>query len=353
MTTVDALVQVVASHGLGPVPTAPLEISPELLPAVLARVDAERLVGLLDQALADGALVADDDSAQAVGEAAVRAHAWSLLVERHHLEVHRTLDAAGIEHRFLKGPTVAHRFYDHPGLRPFRDVDVLVHSEDLDRSAAVLQTHGHQRPIPQLIPGFDRRYGKSVDVRTADGVEVDIHRTLASGPFGVASLDPLWARPAATVIVGGDGLPALDPTAAFVHACVHAVTGARTVTSSLRDVAAAAPADAEASDLEALAASIGVTACVAEACARTANALDPAPDAVHAMATWPIPGRQRAWIDLYDERPGYRRIAWATVGAMPGPARKARYLVALVRGQRAHRHARPARSGARRTHLMD
>jgi hypothetical protein len=339
MTTVEAVVQVVASHGLGPLPTTALEIRPELLPAVLARVDAERLIGLFDQALADGALVADDDTAQAVGEAAVRAHAWSLLVERHHLEVHRVLDAAGIEHRFLKGPTVAHRFYEHPGLRPFRDVDVLVHSADLDRAAEVLRADGHERPIPQLVPGFDHRYGKSVDLRTGSGIEVDIHRTLAPGPFGVASLDPLWARPAVTVTVGGARLPALDATAAFVHACVHAVTGARTVTSSLRDVAATAPAEAEVSDLDALAASLGATACVAAACARTAKALHHVPDAVCAMATWPIPARQRAWLDLYDERPGYRRMAWATLGAMPGLARKARYLVVLARAQRAHRRA--------------
>ncbi len=190
-------------------------------------------------------------------------------------------------------------------------------------------------------------------LRTDDAIEVDIHRTLASGPFGVASLDPLWARPAATVVVGDTALPALDPIAAFVHACIHAVTGARTVTSTLRDVAAAAPTDAEVPDAEAFATAIGALACVAEACHRAVVALVHAPGAVPALAMHPIPARQRAWLDLYDERPGYRRMAWATVGAMPGPSRKARYLVALARAQRAHRRPRPNLNGAPTAHLMD
>ena len=261
------------------------------------------------------------------------------------------LDAAGIEHRFLKGPCTAHRFYGHPGLRPFRDVDVLVHDADLDRAAEVLRADGHERPIPQLIPGFDHQYGKSVDLRTDAGIEVDVHRTLAPGPFGVASLDPLWARPVTTVRIGTTDLPALDPLAAFVHACIHAVTGARTVTTTLRDVAGAAPSRAEEDEVAVLAAGLGVTACVAEACIRAAAALDHAPDAVHTLATWPIPARQRAWLDLYVQRPGYRRMAWATVGALPGPHRKARYLVALARAQRAHRRA--GANGAAASHLMD
>jgi len=336
MTSARDVLRVAASHGLGALPAEPLTLSADLLSAVLGGAEAERLVGLLDQALADGALRSDDDTAQAVGEASVRAQAWSLLVERHHLVVHQILEAADIEHRFLKGPTAAHRFYDHPGLRPFRDVDVLVRGSVLDAAAALLEAHDHRRPSPQLVAGFERRFAKSVTLRSNAGIEVDIHRTLASGPFGVASPDPLWARPAVLVNVGSAGLPALDPIAAFVHACIHAVTGTRTVTSTLRDITGAAPPAANVAETQALAAALGATACVAEACTRAIGALDLAPLTVHDLAGGPIPPRQRAWLDLYLQRPGYRQMAWATVGAVPGLGPKARYLSALARAQRAH-----------------
>jgi hypothetical protein len=274
-----------------------------------------------------------DDAVAAIGDAAVAAAAGCLLVERHALAVHRLLDDAGVDHRFLKGFTAAHRFGGDPAWRTFVDVDVLVPGHRLDEVVAALESAGHRRLQPEWRPGFAARYGKSVTLRSDDGIEVDLHRVLASGPFGlVAGPGPLWAAPPAVVEVGGERLPCLDAAAAFVHACVHAVTGQRPTLSTLRDVArirTAAPPGAVA-DLER---ALGVEACVTSAAALAVERLSlPGDTGLRALGGRPVGRRQRRWLALYapaDHR--FRRLALAGATAVPGVRGKLAYAWALAR----------------------
>lgn len=339
-----ALLSFVAAHGLPGQRSAPPPITGDMVDAVLSAAAEQRLIGLLDQAVADGAVDADAQAAERIGEEAVRVQAWSLLVERHHLAVHECLAEAGIATRFLKGPAIGHRFYAHPGLRTFADVDVLVPGAELDRAVAVLLDHGHRRDIPELTPRFDATYGKSVTLTSDRGIEVDLHRILASGPYGlVRPPDALWARSAAVVRLADTDLPVLDAAAALVHAGVHAVTGVATRLGSLRDVAELARvAESDPTlmaDARALAADLGVTACVAEGAMRAARRLDIANHALDEMATWPTTARDRRWLGLYAHRTTYARLAGAAIPAIPGILPKIRYATTLVRARRAHRHA--------------
>lgn len=58
---------------------------------------------------------------------------------------HRALDRAGIDHVFLKGAYLAQFAYPEPGLRPLRDIDVLVPKPQALEAYAALQAAGFAR----------------------------------------------------------------------------------------------------------------------------------------------------------------------------------------------------------------
>jgi hypothetical protein len=72
----------------------------------------------------------------------------------------------------------------------------------------------------------------------ADGIQVDLHRTLAAGPFGLTVEPETLFAGAEPVRLGTHELLALDPECRFLHACFHAVLGDFPPRlTSLRDVA--------------------------------------------------------------------------------------------------------------------
>ncbi|MEQ1787830.1 MAG: nucleotidyltransferase family protein [Acidimicrobiales bacterium] len=353
MTTLDVL-RTVAGHGLpGDRPVVDLA-SPEV-GSLLVEASAHKLVGLLDQAVADGAVRCDDADAQQIGERAVEVAAWSVRLERHLLAVHDLLDDASIPHRFVKGATVAHRFYDHPGLRMSVDVDLLVETHQLEPTVERLEAADHVRQQRDPYPGFSRRYAKSVTARSRQGVEVDVHRVIPDGPFGLrAGPEVLWRRPVAHVVIGGRAMPTLDPAAAFVQACVNAVASFDMVSlASLRDVAQIGPAIGD--DLTAvqeLARAMAVEACVAEAVMRASTELQWTPSpAITEIAGWPISPREREWLDAYRARPSDLRRTLLGLRAVPTAAGKASYLVsvaALALGRPSRRRAQWIQPSRRR-----
>jgi hypothetical protein len=151
---------------------------------------------------------------------------WCLRIERRLLEVDGWFRAAGgIEYLVLKGPAVAHLDEVDPSLRAFVDVDLLVAARHMDRALEVLAENGVQRRLPRRRAGFDRRFGKGVGCRSADGVEVDVHRTLTTGALGLRiPLDELFEAPEPFEVGGVDlRAPALPHRA--LHAAYHAVVG--------------------------------------------------------------------------------------------------------------------------------
>ena len=208
----------------------------------------------------------------------------------------------------------------------------------------------------ELFPS--RRYAKSVSMRSEDGLEVDVHRVIPDGPFGLRA-DPavVWTRPAGTLEVGGHVVPTLDVPSAFVQACVNAVASYDMVSlASLRDVVqvgAALGDDVPAA--RSLAEAMGVRACLTDAVTRARTELrwDPAP-ALAPIAAWPVSTIERQWLDSYRIRPSDARRTILGLRAVPGVGGKVAYLasvVALSTGRPARRRARaghPARGPARR-----
>ena len=206
--------------------------------ALFDRAVDERAVSLLACAVAEGLICATPAQAEQLGighEAAMRSCVW---LERWTLEVVQLFADAAIEVRLLKGPAVAHLDYPDPAWRAFGDIDVLVPSAQYDDAIRLLLAVGGRRRSQEVRPGFDRRFGKGACVTLLNGVQVDVHRTLASGPFGLTvDLGELFRR-SEVVTLADRPVPVLSRELRLVHACYHAALGDTTPrVVALRDVA--------------------------------------------------------------------------------------------------------------------
>jgi hypothetical protein len=93
-------------------------------------------------------------------------------------EIVRTLDSGGITLLLVKGIALCHLAYSEPGLRPMRDVDLLVGGGDTTRTAAALADLGYVAEDRDDIP--DDYYHLVPMTRVVDGLTVtlEVHRNL-------------------------------------------------------------------------------------------------------------------------------------------------------------------------------
>lgn len=134
------------------------------------------------------------------------------------------LSGAGIEHLVLKGVPMALLEYRDAGLRPMRDVDVLVRPGQVGRALEVLTDLGWSAPSA-LPRNFVRHHATDC---VHDGAWLDLHWhvslwLLAPGHEWHGD-DPFWAR-ARPLTVAGAPTQALDPTDALLHTVLHAANG--------------------------------------------------------------------------------------------------------------------------------
>lgn len=186
----------------------------------------ERLLGPLLVAVDAGALELPAEVVERLVEQHEQAMLWCLHLETRLLEIADWFDhAGGVEFRVLKGAAVAHLDDVDPSLRFFADIDLLIAANDMDAAIVVLESHDADRHLPQRRPGFDRRFGKGVGMRCADGVEVDIHRTLTGRAHGFRiPLDALFADPEPFPL-GGRAFQALSAPHRTLNAAYHAIAG--------------------------------------------------------------------------------------------------------------------------------
>jgi hypothetical protein len=214
---VHAITVAVASFGLAGSrvawPTRPL--GDEAWHALLTACTEQHLVGLLGAATAGGALSLDRRHRGGLDAVLTEWGDRSARLERDTLELSGRLVRAGIDHRIVDGPIIAHRAYRPPERRLYGAVDILV----ADAGA------GRDR-LDDLASG--RRLRLTADLLAGSGpVVVDL-----------AELPPR----AETTRVGGHRLPSLPIDAQLVAACVASVDG-RPSLATVRDVAQLALGD--------------------------------------------------------------------------------------------------------------
>lgn len=218
-----ASIAAVAAFGLPGAPAPPLEpLGREAWREFQLAVTDERIEGLLSAAVAAGGWPVTADQLEEVRQAARARANVDLRLERAHLETVQLFADAGISCRVLKGQAWAHSFYSDPSWRGMGDVDLLVRGDDWYQVIDLLQSRGAHRKMPEVRPGFERRFGKEATLLDRNGWEIDLHRTLVVGPFGLwVDQDDLFARPG-SLSIGGVAVATLNEEASFLHACYNA-----------------------------------------------------------------------------------------------------------------------------------
>jgi hypothetical protein len=218
----------VAAHGLTEPEGAGAPLDPAAWGTFFDEVRAQRLEGLLRAAIDAGTVAVTDEQALDAHRAHATAMARSLDIEAAGVRVLDALADADVPHRVLKGVASAHLDHPDPSWRCFADVDLLLPGPHLERAVEVLAGIGAVRDLPERRRGFDARFGKEVTLYVPGAVEVDVHRTLALGTFGLRlPLEELWAQ-AEPFRLADRELSALAPAHRAVHAAMTAILGDRT-----------------------------------------------------------------------------------------------------------------------------
>lgn len=197
----------------------------ERWPTVLSGLAFQRLTGIAVAAFEAGRLDLSPEQEEELLDRHRAAMVLSLSIERRLLRLMNAFDEAGVRAVVLKGTAVAHALYPDPSIRPFGDLDLLVSTTEWDRACAALRRCGFERDLPAPRRGFDQRFGKAATHSDAEGIQVDLHRTLVLGPFGLW-LDPdELLRHTETFSIGGRTVERLDRTGMLLNALLHAALG--------------------------------------------------------------------------------------------------------------------------------
>src|SRR3954471_24417409 len=191
-----AQVAAVAAFGLRTGHELPASLADESFHQLLRGCEQHRLLGLLGSAVRGGALSLTSEQTAELEQLWRASLTHDVRVERMLLRAVGALDRAGIDSRVLKGVALAHTVYDDPATRVFGDVDLLVPGHELSRAARVLESAlAADRPMPEVRPRFDDRFGKGVMLKV-DDLELDLHRTFVEGAYGLTvKLADLFAPP--------------------------------------------------------------------------------------------------------------------------------------------------------------
>jgi hypothetical protein len=296
-------------------------------------VRSQRLTGLLWSAIADGSFPVTPSQRERAEESHIQRLAAVLVLEDLLLQTVEALRDAGVPCRVLKGPAVAHLDYPDPAQRVFGDVDLLVPGSSFDVAVATLEAAGCRRRFPEPRPGFERRFGKGACM-TADGLEIDLHRTFVMGPYGERlALDALWERHE-TFQLSGTRIATLSAEGRLLHAAYHTVLGDRCPRLvPMRDVAQMVLTKAiDYTSLRALMKASAGEAVVARAVRLTWHELQIAD--VLAISAWSgdyaEDRRAAADLSLYGAASTYAARSFGTVRAIPTWSGKAQYLAALT-----------------------
>jgi hypothetical protein len=323
VTDIPDLVATVARYGLpGSRDTLNEPLTKESWSNLLSRCHRERLVGHLCAMVVSGELAATEEQKREVT-------AWDLQVLAHRARLDRllldavgVLLAAGIDHRVLKGPAMARTVYSRPEIRQYFDIDLLAPNERFDDAVQALCAAGFRRRSPPPRPGYDARFAKSVTLRSTGNLEVDLHRTLVTGPFGfLIDLPALWAS-AAHIEVDERMLNCFGPEENLLHACCSAAFGdVPPRWSVLRDVAQllqCGRVDNSRFVETVLRHHVGIAASVALTTAAEGLALDPQHELIRWAASYEPSRSETRRMRVYRDRRNFSAQAIESLFAMRG-----------------------------------
>lgn len=189
----------------------------------------ERLFGPLVAALERRRILVgpDDEDHSAVIEHAQRTHRaalrTTLAAEATAIRAVRVLRRVGIEAYVFKGLATAHLDYDDPALRTFHDADLHVERSDFDRAIEALAVDGFRASPTPMGRRWQRRFARACEMRSPDGVELDLHAAVATGYFGERLDHDGLRRDGEQVVLGGESITTFAPAARALISCYGVV----------------------------------------------------------------------------------------------------------------------------------
>lgn len=138
-------------------------------------------------------------------------------------EVLSSLADRGVEVIVLKGAALTMNVYPSLGVRPMRDIDLLIHREDLAQVVEILRALGYQRYPPPARNGIEKFQGEVTWVKTGQfPMVIEPHWTLGPEyPYsGRIEAQDLWHRARRVNLDGIDTL-ILCPEDSLLHTCLH------------------------------------------------------------------------------------------------------------------------------------
>ena len=197
-----------------------------VLPSFLANLKQATAEGGPNRLVQSAGAAAADVTARALADAErrlVRQTGLAMLLRGQAAELVAALAESGVPALVLKGTDFADRLYPRPGLRLFRDVDILISESARARTDLCLERLGYQATAASLK--YASGYGQCGWRRPeAHGGTVEIHWDLVNSPsLRRAVSAPMEAlqveRPASP-----GGLPRLSPASMLLAAAVHGAT---------------------------------------------------------------------------------------------------------------------------------
>jgi len=132
---------------------------------------------------------------------------------------------AKVPHVFIKGATLAQRYFGDPFLRQYRDIDVLLDDAGLLAVGAALIGRGYVISNPDWGKFKDAnlaafcRYTCVLELRSPTGVSVELHRTLDN--TGCVFSSKHYLATAITGTLDRDPISVLPSAELFVYLCFH------------------------------------------------------------------------------------------------------------------------------------
>lgn len=133
--------------------------------------------------------------------------------------INDTLAAGGVEALFLKGLPLARTVYEHPACRAFRDLDLLVAPEFLDRALTRLAGLGYSFVDPEAVQKVHRRHHFHIAMAGPGRPRLEVHWNLTR-PDDPYRLEPEVLFADALRPDGVGGLRCPHPDGQVLHATV-------------------------------------------------------------------------------------------------------------------------------------
>lgn len=192
----------------------------------LARLAVEqRMAGWLAAVVASRPELASDPRFAPIAETAFGVTVNTLGLFAELTQVVGMLNRLEIPVVVLKGPDVAQRFYPESGLRPYSDIDILIHESDLAQVMALLKDRGYEDKNEADDPDPHRLHDchgifQRIFMNHTTGHIVEVHCDHLQIGLEPVSMDEIWARSSEAKFASASA-NVLEPHDLFVQLCVH------------------------------------------------------------------------------------------------------------------------------------